>query len=323
MNKSPKISVVLSFCNEEENLEELARRLRNVFRVNLEDVINDYELIFVSDASTDRSIEILLGLAKGDKDIKIINTSRNFGVYPCMLAGMKYSSGDAVIYLDSDLQDPPELIPEMVKTWINEHVDVVHTKRLSRAGESKIKLCITKIGYFILEKVSNIHIEPNVGDFKLLSRRAVNELLKMREKNPFVRGLVNWIGFKQTTIPYHREARFAGETKHPVYSWKVIKHFLDHALISFSDIPLKFSLITGFFILFGALCYFAILLIMCLFGLTVPGWAAIMAIVLMLGGIQLFAIGVLGLYINAVFLEAKNRPNFIVENTYGFDEQRN
>ena len=323
MNKNPKISVILSFCNEERTLEELVRRLRNVFRADLKDVISDYELIFVSDASTDRSIAILLDLAKGDKDIKIINTSRNFGVYPCMLAGMKYSSGDAVIYLDSDLQDPPEFIPEMVKMWINENVDVVHTKRLSRAGESKIKLWITHIGYFILQKISNIHIEPNVGDFKLMSRRVVNELLKMGEKNPFVRGLVNWIGFTQTTIPYHREARFAGETKYPVYSWRVIKHFLDHALISFSDIPLKVSLFIGFFISLGALCYLVILLIMCLFGLTVPGWAAIMAAVLMLGGVQLFAIGVLGLYMNSVFLEAKNRPNYIVDNTYGFDEQRN
>jgi len=137
MNQKPKISVILSFCNEEETLEELVRRLRSVFRVDLKDVINNYELIFVSDASTDRSIAILLDLAKGERDIKIINTSRNFGVYPCMLAGMKYSSGDAVIYLDSDLQDPPEFIPEMVKAWMNESVDIVHTKRLSRAGESK------------------------------------------------------------------------------------------------------------------------------------------------------------------------------------------
>ena len=320
MNKKPKISVVLSFCNEEENLEELVRRLRNVFRVDLKDVIDNYELIFVSDASTDRSIEILLSLAKGSEDIKLVNMSRNFGVYPCMLAGMKYSSGDAVVYLDSDLQDPPEFITEMVKAWLNEKVDVVHTKRLSRAGESKIKLWITNIGYFILRKVSNIHIEPNVGDFKLVSRRTVNELLKLGEKNPFVRGLVNWIGFKQTTIDYHREARFAGETKHPVYSWKVIKHFLDHALISFSDIPLKVSLFIGFFISFGAFCYLVIVLIMSLLSLPVPGWAAIIATVLILGGIQLFAIGVLGLYINAVFLEAKNRPNYIVDNTYGFDE---
>src|SRR4030042_2736576 len=187
MNKNQKISVILSCCNEERTLEELVRRLRNVFRAGLKDVINDYELIFVSDASTDRSMAILLDLAKGEKDIKIINTSRNFGVYPCMLAGMKYSSGDAVIYLDSDLQDPPEFIPEMVKVWMNENVDVLHTKRLSRSGESKIKLWITHIGYSILQKISSIHIEPNVGDFKLMSRRMVNELLKMGEKNPFVR----------------------------------------------------------------------------------------------------------------------------------------
>lgn len=323
MNKKPEVSVILTFYNEEETLEELVRRLRNVFRNVLKDVINDYELIFVNDASTDRSMELLLGLAKGNKDIKIIDMSRKFGVYPCMLAGMKYSSGDAAIYLDSDLQDPPELIPEMVKTWQSENADVVHTKRLSRAGESRIKLLITNIGYFVLGKISNIHIEANVGDFKLLSRRTVDELLRMKEKNPFVRGLVNWIGFKQTTIYYHRDARYAGETKHPIYSWKVIKHFLDHALISFSDIPLKVSLFVGCFISFGAFCYLVILLTRHLSGLPVADWAAIMATMLMLGGIQLLTIGVLGLYINAVFLEAKNRPNYIVDNTYGFDEQRN
>jgi glycosyltransferase involved in cell wall biosynthesis len=322
MNKKPEVSVILTFYNEEETLEELVRRLRNVFRNDLKDVINDYELIFVNDASTDRSIEFVLGLAKGNRDIKIINTSRKFGVYPCMLAGMRYSSGDGVIYLDSDLQDPPELIPEMVKAWLSQNADVVHTKRLSRAGESKIKLWITNIGYLVLGKISNIHIEPNVGDFKLLSRRATDELLKIKEKNPFVRGLVNWIGFKQTTIDYHRDARYAGKTKHPVYSWKVAKHFLDHALISFSDIPLKVSLFVGCFISFGAFCYLVILLTRNLSGLPVPDLAAIMATMLMLGGIQLMTIGVLGLYINAVFLEAKNRPDYIVESTYGFDEQR-
>lgn len=320
MNTGLKISVILTFYNEEETLEELVRRLRGVFRGQLKDAVGDYELIFVNDASTDRSIELLLGLAKGNKDMKIVNMSRKFGVYPCMLAGMKYSSGDAVIYLDSDLQDPPELIPEIVKAWLSENAEVVHTKRLSRAGESKVKLWITNMGYFVLEKISNTHIEPNVGDFKLLSRRATDELLKIREKNPFVRGLVNWIGFKQTTIYYHRDARYAGETKHPVYSWKVVRHFLDHALISFSDIPLKVFLFVGLFLSIGALCYSAILFVKYLFSVTVSGWAPLVAMMFVLGGVQLFAIGVLGLYMNAIFLEAKNRPDYIVESTYGFDE---
>ncbi len=321
MGEKVKVSIVLSFFNEEDVLEELVDRLRNVFRDVLKSNISDYELIFVNDASTDRSKGILMNLSKGNEDIKIINMSRNFGVSPCVLAGMEFSSGDAVIYMDADLQDPPELIPEMVKTWLQEEADVVHTKRLSRAGESKFKLWLTKIGYLILNKVSNINIEPEVGDFKLLSRRAVNELVRLKEKKPFMRGMVNWIGFKQTTILYNREARFAGETKFKVYGWKVISNFLDSALISFSDVPLKFSLLVGFLVSIGAFCYLVIVFAMKYMGLSLPGWSAIMATMLMIGGIQLFTTGMLGLYINVMFLEAKRRPNYIVESTFGFNGQ--
>ncbi len=316
------VSVVISFFNEEEVLEELVSRLRKVFRDDLKDVISNYDLILVNDVSTDRSLEILMKLAQNERDIKIINMSRNFGVSPCVLAGMEYSSGDAVIYMDADLQDPPEVIPEMVKTWLDgEKVEVVHTKRLSRAGESKIKLLITKLGYSILAKVSNIKLQPEVGDFKLLSRRVVNELVRLKEKKPFTRGLVNWIGFNQTTIYYHREERFAGDTKFPVISWKVVNNFLDSALISFSDVPLKLTLLLGFLVAFGSFGYLVIIFVMKYFGWSLPGWSAIMATMLMLGGIQLFTIGMLGLYINAIFLESKNRPNYILESTYGFEEK--
>lgn len=317
-----KISVVFSFFNEEDVLEELVTRVRRVFREELAQVIDDYEMVFVNDVSTDRSLEILLRLSQGNRDIKIINMSRNFGVSPCVLAGMAHTDGDAVIYMDADLQDPPEVIPRMVKLWLEEGCDVVHTRRLSRAGESKLKMLITKIGYSILAQASNIKLQPEVGDFKLLSRRAVDQLLRLKEKKPFTRGLVNWIGFRQTTVTYHRDERFAGDTKFPVMGWKVISNFLDSALISFSDMPLKLALLVGFLVSFGAFVYLVLIFVMKYLNWSLPGWSAIMATMLMLGGIQLFTLGMLGLYINAIFIETKNRPNYIIESTHGFDEDR-
>jgi len=314
-----KISVVLSFKNEDDVIEELVRRLRNVLRNSLKEAVSDYELIFVNDRSTDNSFELLKILDKDESDIKIINMSRTFGVSPCVLAGMELSSGDAVVYMDADLQDPPEVIPELVKVWLNDNADVVHTRRISRSGESKVKLFLTGIGYAILNKISGDFIKPEIGDFKLLSRRAVGQLVNFREKKPFVRGLVNFIGYKQEIVNYKRESRFAGETKFRIYGWEVISNFLDSALISFSDIPLKISLLLGFFISFSAFAYLLIVFIMKFSGFTLPGWAAIMATMLFLGGIQLLTIGVMGLYINTIYQESKNRPNYIIESTYGFD----
>ena len=168
------LSVVFSFRNEEEVIPELISRLRKVLGTEKnKSLVKDYELIFVNDASTDHSLEILLAEAQNQKDVKIINMSRIFGVSPCVMAGMQYARGDAVIYMDADLQDPPEFIPKLLRAYREQKVDVVHTVRKSRAGESRLKLLITKLGYFILKKVSSIDIQPQVGDFKLLSRRAV------------------------------------------------------------------------------------------------------------------------------------------------------
>lgn len=315
-----KISVVFSFFNEEDVLEELVTRVRNAFRNDLKGRIDSLEMIFVNDRSTDGSVPLLHRLAEGNDDIRIITMSRNFGVSPCVFAGFEHASGDAVIYMDADLQDPPELIPQMADLWLNTPgLDVIHTRRESRGGESRLKLLITRIGYAILQKVSHITIQPEVGDFKLLSRRAVNQLIRFKEHRPFTRGLVNWIGFNQTTITYHREERFAGETKFPIISWGVISNFLDSALISFSDAPLKISLLLGFLVSFGAFCYLIMIFVMKYLNWSLPGWSAIMATMLLLGGIQLFTMGMLGLYINSIFIESKKRPNYIVESTFGFD----
>jgi polyisoprenyl-phosphate glycosyltransferase len=208
----------------------------------------------------------------------------------------------------------------MVKQWLADpSLDVIHTRRLSRAGEPAYKLWLTRLGYFILSKASNVKIQSEVGDFKLLSRRAVDQLVKMKEKRPFMRGMVNWIGFNQRTIDYQREPRFAGKTKFLPYSWAVISNFIDSALISFSDLPLKLSLLLGFLVSFCAFCYLFVVFFEKYIGISLPGWSAIMATMLMLGGVQLMMIGVLGLYINAIYIETKQRPNYIVESTYGFD----
>lgn len=319
---SPKLSVVISFFNEEEVLAELIRLLRNVLRKECDEGrLSGYELIFVNDASTDSSEDILLKEAIKENNIKIITMSRNFGVSPCVLAGMEYSSGDLVIYMDADLQDPPELIPEMLKAWREgENVDVVNTVRLSRKGEPFLKLLVTKIGYKILRYVSDIDFLVEAGDFKLLSRRAVDHLKHLKEKLPFLRGLVYWIGFKQETVHYHREPRYSGSPKFPLTDRRIIHNFLFSALISFSDLPLKITLLMGAVTTVFAFIFLIYVLIQkFVFAYTTPGWSAIMATILFLGGIQLLTMGMIGLYINAIFWEAKKRPNYIVDKTFGFD----
>jgi glycosyltransferase involved in cell wall biosynthesis len=319
----PTVSVVLSFRNEEDVLIELINRLRAVLDTEkTEGHIKDYELIFVNDASTDNSEKLLLESARDHQDIKILNMSRRFGVSPCVLAGMEYSNGDLIIYMDADLQDPPEIIPDMIRAWREQDdVDIVHTQRISRAGESRIKLWITNVGYRILRRVSNIDMQIEVGDFKLLSRRAVDHLVGLRENSPFLRGLVYWIGFKQVTIQYQRAARFAGETKFPIYSPKVIRNFLYSALISFSDLPLQLCALVG--LLTSGFAFLLLLYVLSqkIQGYNLPGWTAIMVATLFLSGIQLLSVGTLGLYISAIFTESKRRPNYIVKSTFGFHDE--
>jgi dolichol-phosphate mannosyltransferase len=320
--RPPRLSVVLSFWNESDIIPELVRRLRLVLGQEREKgTLAGHELIFVNDASTDRSEAILKELAVGHDDIRIVNMSRNFGVSPCVLAGMDFATGDAVVYMDADLQDPPEVIPEMLRAWQSEpDVEIVHTVRTARAGETWFKMFLTRIGYKILKASSMIDLPIQAGDFKLISRRALDQLRRLREKRPFVRGLVCWIGFKQKTVHYERDARFSGPTKHPVLGYKVISNFLDSAIISFSDVPLKFSIVCGMVSLLSALVYMVVLLVQMALGMDIAGWTAIMVAVLFLGGVQLLSIGILGSYVGSIFLETKGRPNYIVKDTFGFGE---
>jgi len=316
----PLVSVVLSFYNEEDVIPALIERLNG----SLDPLPIDYELVFVNDASTDGSLELLMERAKEDRRIKIINMSRNFagsrqGV--CHMAGIEHARGDAIIFMDTDLQDPPELLPELINTWLTgDDVGVVYTTRLSRAQESATKLWLTKWGYRILKWTSEIDIPVESGDFKLISRTVADHLIAMREKRPFLRGLIPWIGFKQVPVHYHRAGRLGGETKFPVISFRVINNFVS-AIISFSDLPLKLVILAGAFVSVSAFCLMVYAIVGKILGMVVPGWSGIMATVLFLGGVQLAMLGVVGLCVGAIFDQVKDRPRYIVESKIGFDDE--
>lgn len=314
--ETAKISVILSFYNERSVLPELLQRMRAVFASLIaNNIVESYELIFVNDNSTDESEKYLRSeLEKGD--IVIINMSRNFGVSECVMAGMAHASGDAVIYMDSDLQDPPEVIPQLINAWrADAEAEVVYTTRTRREGEHWLKMLITKIGYRFINAISEIELQIDSGDFKLLSRRAVDNLLQLKEDKPYMRGLVSWIGFKQIQVFYERSERFDGRenTKMNVLSRKVIYYWLDRALISFSDAPLKLMLFLGFGLSMASFFYILVVLAQKILGLSVPGWAAIMSAILFLGGVQIMMLGFIGLYISAIFREAKRRPRYIIK----------
>ena len=316
------LSIVFSFRNEQEVLRELIKRCRSILQSEaIKKVFPHYELIFVNDASNDNSLEILVEESKKNNDIKIINMSRCFGISPCALAGMQYSSGDAVIYMDADLQDPPEVIPQIIETFASDpDVEVVHTVRKSREGESLIKIFLTKLGYQILRRTTPFKMTPETGDFKLLSRKTVNELIKLKEKNPFLRGLVCWIGFKQAYVDYDRSARYAGKTKFPVLSKRVISNFLKSALISFSSLPLHIGTAIGLLAITIDLFLLVHVVHEKMIGKAVPGWAAIMVTIIFFGSVQLISLGIIGIYLNEIYQETKRRPNFIIDNTFGFND---
>lgn len=316
---SAVVSVVLSFFNEADVLPELIRRLRATFdQLLAAGRVGGYELIFVNDASTDRSEEILRREIDRRDDIRLINMSRNFGVSPCVLAGMRHARGDAVVYMDADLQDPPEVIPELVRAWqADPRVEVVHTVRRSRAGESRLKLALTRVGYAVLRGISNVDLPVEAGDFKLLSRRAAQLVSQFGEKRPFTRGLVRWIGFDQRQVYYDRQPRWSGRTKFPVLGPKVIGNFLNSAVISFSDAPLKFATRLGLIFVAAATIAMLFLSASWLRGADVPGWSATLAAVVFVGGVQLVSTGILGTYIASIYWESKGRPNYLVRECLG------
>ena len=302
------ISFVFSFKNEENNLEELIKRVDNSVK-KLKNY--NYELIFVNDDSDDNSAKILENLQK-TFPIILINMSRTFGVGPCVLAGFNHVKGDCVVYMDSDLQDPPELLDKLINKYEN-GADVVHTVRTERLGETKIKLLLTKIAYKLINFLSDINLPSEAGDFKLISKKALSKILDQKESRPYIRGLSVWVGFKQAYVEYVRKPRHEGKTKFPLFSAGPISQFIN-GVTAYSLKPLYFGIILGMISI-----VFSILLIFYAFymkftNLAVPGTAGIIITISFFSGIILLTIGITGLYIARIFEEVRGRDAYVIKN---------
>jgi glycosyltransferase involved in cell wall biosynthesis len=309
------ISLVFSFRNEEAVLEELLLRVGAA----LAPLDIGYELIFVNDDSTDRSLEILLAARRTDERIKILSMSRRFGVTPCILAGIRESRGDAVVYLDADLQDPPELLPRLIEKWQG-GADVVNTVRTKRYGENFFKMWLTRNAYRAIDSLSEIDLPVNMGDFKLLSRRVADELLGISEYDPYLRGMVRWVGFRQETVFYEREVRHSGKTHFPLLGRAPVSEFI-RAVTSFSAAPLYAMVIVGMAVSMLSLLAIVYVLWVKLQGQAVPGWAGPTISSLLTGAVILLSNGFLGLYIGRIYSQVKNRPLYIVKDRIGFDDR--
>jgi len=306
-NQTMLLSIVFSFRNEEENLRELVRRTHAAITA-MSDV--RYEMIFVNDDSTDRSVEILLEL-QTQHPITIINMSRRFGVTPCILAGFAHAKGDAVAYMDADLQDPPELLPQMWRRFLD-GADVVHTTRTHRDGESRAKLWLTKYAYQVINLFSDIRLPENTGDFKLLSRRVIEEILKLRERDPYMRGLSVWVGYRQDFVKYRREARFGGRTKFPLLSRGPAREFV-RGVTAFSGAPLYISMLLGMVTCLFAAGLVAYAIITKLLDIAAPGVSGVLIAIALFSGVLLVTNGVIGIYVARIYLEIKGRPLYIIK----------
>ncbi len=301
------LSIVFSFRNEEGNIEPLVKRVSNTMK-KIENW--KYELIFVNDDSTDNSEEILINLQK-DNPIKIINMSRKFGVDPCVLAGFRNCSGDAIIYLHSDQQDPPEIIPELIKKH-EEGNEIVHTVRSKRLGESKFRMFITKIAYKTIHALSDINLPIQAGDYKLISRKALEHILKQKEFRPYVRGLSVWVGFKQDYVYYEREARGEGKSKMPLLSGPVINDYI-LGVTSYSLKPLYLGIIFGFFAILISFLLIIYALYLKFSNLAIPGATSIIIAISFFSGILLFTLGIMGIYLARIFEQTKGRDQYIIK----------
>ncbi len=310
---SIRYSIVIPAYNEELVIEESYKRLKSVMdRTN-----ESYELIFVNDGSRDKTGEMLISLCEKDANVKMIDFSRNFGHQTAITAGMDNSSGQAVVVIDADLQDPPEVILDMIEKW-KEGYDVVYGKRAKRKGETFFKLFTAKIFYRFLKSMTNVDIPVDTGDFRLIDRKVCDELSRLSEKNRYVRGLVSWVGFKQTDVTYVREERFAGETKYPLK--KMIKFAMD-GLTAFSYVPLKLSSLLGSILSMGSIIWLIVsVLIKYLGGASIPGWACVLSVPLFFNGLILIMLGIMGEYIGRIYDETKDRPLYIIREKKGFSD---
>jgi dolichol-phosphate mannosyltransferase len=268
----------------------------------------DFELVIVNDGSSDSTPELLDRVAAADPRVRVIHLSRNFGHQAALTAGLEHARGDAVVMIDADLQDPPELIPDMVARW-SQGAEVVYAVRKARSGETAFKLATASWFYRLFNKLAQVDLEPNSGDFRLLDRRALDALLAMTERSRFLRGMTVWVGFNQTAISYERDARQAGETKYTLR--KMLRFSLD-AIASFSHVPLQLATYAGMLSAGVAFIAIPVVIALRLFDSYLPGFSSITIAILLLGGIQLIAIGVIGEYVGRIYDEVKHRPLYIV-----------
>ena len=313
-----KISLVIPMYYEEQVAEECYRRTRNVLK-SIEEY--DYEIIFINDGSKDKTLEILETIAKEDNKVKVISFSRNFGHQSAVTAGLKYATGDAIIIMDADLQDPPELIPDMLKYWENGY-DVIYGKRKKREGESAFKLLTAKVFYETLNKLSDVEIPKDTGDFRLVDKKVVDAVNNLPEHNKFLRGLFSWVGFRQYAYEYERKERFAGKTKYPL---KKMMKLAKDGIFSFSTKPLKIVGGLGIIsvIISIAILIYAILSYAYSWNNLTPGWTSIMCTITFLGGVILLSLWMIGEYIGRIYEETKQRPQYIIEKTININKLRN
>ncbi|MBA9088388.1 dolichol-phosphate mannosyltransferase [Fontibacillus solani] len=309
-------SVIVPMYNEEEVIEHTYTRLKQVMDCTGE----NYEIIFVNDGSRDRTEEIVKPISRSDPHVRLIQFSRNFGHQVAISAGMDYASGQSVVIIDADLQDPPEIILEMIDKW-QEGYQVVYGRRLMRKGESVFKKVTAKLFYRVLGKLTQVDIPLDTGDFRLIDRQVCDVMKGLKEKNRFIRGLVGWAGFRQTSVEYVREERFAGVTKYPLR--KMISFAAD-GITSFSHKPLKIASYIGVTLSLSSFVYLFVVLLQKWMELgTVPGWASIVAINLFFNGIVLMLLGVMGEYIGRIYDESKDRPLYIVREALGYHSRDN
>ncbi|MFB6367834.1 glycosyltransferase family 2 protein [Paenibacillus elgii] len=313
INPSLKLSLIVPMYNEGSNISYFYNRITKV----LEEIGYRYEIICINDGSKDDTMLHLMELNKKDSRIKIINLSRNFGKEIAMSAGLNAAKGDAIIPIDADLQDPPELIPELIDKWLAGY-DVVYATRTKREGETWAKKATAKLFYKFMRKITNIDIPADTGDFRLMSRRVVDALNQLPEHHRFMKGLFSWVGFKQTGVSYQREPRHAGKSS---FNYWKLWNFAIEGITSFSFAPLKMSSYLGFIVSFLSVLYMLFLIVRTIFfGNEVPGYPSLMVTILFFGGVQLMSLGFIGEYVGRIYNESKRRPLYFVSDQIGFDE---
>jgi dolichol-phosphate mannosyltransferase len=310
------VTVVVPCLDEEQNIRPLYARIVSA----LERAHADCELIFSCDPSSDRTEEVIRELRLGDERVKLIRLSRRFGQPAATIAGLRMSSGDACVVIDADLQDPPELIAEMIDRW-REGFDVVYAQRRSRAGETLVKRAVAAFGYRVIRRVAEVDIPPNTGDFRLMSRRVVDEVLRLNETHGFLRGLVALVGFPQTSVLYDRGVRGAGSGKYNRF-WGSIRIGVN-GIVGFSRYPLQLISLLGFILFLIAMALGFTYLVLRLMGVHIPwGNPTLVMLISLFSGIQLLSLGVIGEYVGRIYDEVKGRPVFIIESLEGFERER-